>query len=163
MTDLKNRAMEIIDQLFCENRPMEHRDYSVVFDALEEIEPLGDRDKELEELWVQFGDVPMDLDTECIEEAFGEFPAGTHCEDIWHWFDERHSKGVAYLMYNGIEDYVPETRRLYGLKKLCVECESQNCQFNHGGECRFALVHEREPRITDDDGCIDYDYQEGEC
>lgn len=160
MSDLKERAIEVIDQLHSESR-IEYSDYCTVYDALEEIDPLLDRDKELEELWTQFGYVPMDPDTECIEEAFGEFPAGTHREDIWHWFDERHSKGVAYLMYNGIEDYVPETRRLYGLKKLCFECESQTCQFNYRGECRFSLVHERKPRITDDDGCIDYDYQEG--
>ena len=162
MTDLKNRALEIIDQLHCEGSSMEHRDYSVIFDALEEIEPLCSRDEELKELWAQFCGVPIDPDTECMGEPFLGFPAGTHREDIWHWFDERHSKGVAYLMYNGIEDYVPETRRLYGLKKLCFECESKDCQFNHGGECRFALVHERKPRINDIDGCIDYDYQEGE-
>ena len=87
---------------------------------------------------------------------------GIHREEIWHWFDERHSKGVAYLLYGGAEDYVPETKRLYGLRRSCFECESQTCQFNHGGECRFALVHERKPRITDDDGCIDYDYREGD-
>jgi len=27
------------------------------------------------------------------------FPAGTEREEIWHWFDERHPKGVAYLLY----------------------------------------------------------------
>lgn len=48
------------------------------------------------------------------------------------------------------------------MKSLCFECESCSCQFNHGGECRFAMVHERKPRINDYDGCIDYDYQEGE-
>ena len=24
---------------------------------------------------------------------------GIHREEIWHWFDVRHSKGVAYLLY----------------------------------------------------------------
>ena len=57
---------------------------------------------------------------------------------------------------------MPETKRLYSLSKLCFECESRDCQYNHGGECRFALVHERKARITDEDGCIDYDYQEGD-
>ncbi len=56
-------------------------------------------DAVLEELWRQFGDVPMDPETECIEEAFLNFPAGTFREDIWHWFDQRHSKGIAHLMY----------------------------------------------------------------
>ncbi|MCI9258461.1 hypothetical protein [Acutalibacter sp.] len=29
------------------------------------------------------------------------FPADTFREDVWHWFDDRHSKGVSYLMYGG--------------------------------------------------------------
>lgn len=34
-----------------------------------------------------------------MDEPFLGFPAGTHREDIWHWFDERHSRGVAYLLH----------------------------------------------------------------
>lgn len=56
-------------------------------------------DKELENLWDYFSDIPMNPETECIEEAFIDFPVGTHREEIWHWFDERHSKGVFYLLY----------------------------------------------------------------
>ena len=41
-----------------------------------------------------------------------------------------------------------EVGQLLYLKNLCIECESTSCQFNHGGECRFALVHERKPRIN---------------
>lgn len=49
-----------------------------------------------------------------------------------------------------------EVGRLLYLKNLCIECKSISCQFNHYGECRFALVHERKPRINDYDGwCID--------
>ena len=136
--------------------------YICIRDGLEYFESLKERDQALENMWNEFADVPMNPDTECMEEPFLDFPAGTRREDIWHWFDERHSKGVAYLLYEGAEDYVPETKRLYGLSKLCFECESKTCKFNHGGECRFALVHERKARITDDDGCIDYDYQEGD-
>lgn len=55
-----------------------------------------------------------------------------------------------------------EVGRLLKLNSLCFECESASCQYNHHGECRFPLVHERCPRINDYDGCIDYDYQEGE-
>jgi len=46
--------------------------------------------------------------------------------------------------------------------KYDLECESCDCCYNHGGECRFAMVHERKPRIDDDGGCIDYNCQEGE-
>lgn len=56
-------------------------------------------DRKLEKFWEQFEDVPMDPVTECMEAPFLDFPAGTHREEIWHWFDERHSKGVAYLLY----------------------------------------------------------------
>lgn len=59
----------------------------------------GKMDAELEELWGEFGDIPMNPETECIEEPFLGFPAGTNREEIWHWFDDRHSKGVVYLLY----------------------------------------------------------------
>ena len=128
----------------------------------EEMPTLRFRDEGLGGVWYALGDVPVDPETEKIEDAFMWWPAGTDREDIWRWFDERHSKGVAYLLYGGAENYVQETKRLYELKKTCFECESSSCQYNHQGECRFALVHERKPRITDEDGCIDYDFNEGE-
>jgi len=40
----------------------------------------------------------MNPETEEIEQDWNGFPAGTHREDIWHWFDENHSKGVGWLM-----------------------------------------------------------------
>lgn len=39
-------------------------------------------------LWNDFGNVPMNPDTECIEEDWHGFPAGTFREDIWHWFED---------------------------------------------------------------------------
>ena len=62
------------------------------------IEKLSLDDKKLEFLWEEFGDVLVD-DDECILDDFLGFECGTHREEIWHWFDERHSKGVAFLMY----------------------------------------------------------------
>ena len=112
------------------------------------IPTLKERDKRLERLWAEFGDVPMDPETECIEEPFLGFPAGTNREELWHWFDKRHSKGVAYLLYRDGIDRTDQFSKLVYLKNLCIECESTSCQFNHGGECRFALVHERKPRIN---------------
>ena len=64
--------------------------------------------------WKNLSDVPFteDEDGRLILEKeyklmFGSreiavFPAGTDREEIWHWFDEKHPKGVVYLM-NGIE------------------------------------------------------------
>lgn len=86
----KNRKMNFMNNL---------KPKAVRIDALDEIEPLVDRDKEIEELWELFEDVPMNPETEQIENSFMEFPVGTDREEIWHWFDEQHSKGVHYLLY----------------------------------------------------------------
>lgn len=51
-------------------------------------------------LWTEFGDIPMDPKTECIEQTWHGFPAGTHREEIWHWFEETFQISVAKdLMY----------------------------------------------------------------
>ncbi len=58
-------------------------------------------DPDLEQLWDAFGDTTInDLDE--IEEPFLDFPAGTYRFDIWHWFDERYSKGVYFLAYGSL-------------------------------------------------------------
>ena len=62
------------------------------------------KDREVERLWDDLADVEFDdsdfLDRDMtLVENWLEFPAGTPREDIWHWFDERHSKGVYYLLY----------------------------------------------------------------
>lgn len=58
-----------------------------------------DFDTELEELWDGLEDVPMNPETECIEQDYKVFPAGTSKAAIWQYFDKRHSKGVHYLLY----------------------------------------------------------------
>ena len=57
-------------------------------------------DRRVEELWQEFADIPMNPVTECMEAPFQVFPVGTSREDIWKWFDEHHSKGVVFLLYN---------------------------------------------------------------
>ena len=54
-------------------------------------------DAELETLWDELEDVTISED-ECILSSWRDFPAGTHREEIWYWFDEHHSKGVGWLM-----------------------------------------------------------------
>ena len=132
-----------------EKGALDRKEIALLLDALTNIDTLAERDAHLEELWADFGNAPMDPDTEKLEADFHIFPEGTDREDVWHWFDERHSKGVAYLLYSGAEDYVSETKRLYGLSKLCNDCDKNR-------ECRFALVHERKPAINDDGGCLEY-------
>lgn len=60
-------------------------------------------DLALEQLWQAFGDISMNPETECVEAPFLNFPAGTHREEIWHWFDKYYSKGVAALMYPSVK------------------------------------------------------------
>lgn len=51
--------------------------------------------EEFEMLWSKFGDVPMNPETECIEEEWNGFPAGTHREQIWFWFENTFNVSVA--------------------------------------------------------------------
>lgn len=53
---------------------------------------------QIEDLWHLLEDVPMNPETEEMEEEFFGFPIGTHREEIWHWFDERYGGGVHALM-----------------------------------------------------------------
>lgn len=103
----------------------------------------AERDTKLEALWREFSNIPIDPETEGIEEEFHYFPIGTHREEIWHWFDERHSKGVYYLLY----------------RVNSPDCDSETCAFNSNGQCRFPLVSGRQPRLHDN-GCDDYYYKE---
>ncbi len=57
------------------------------------------RDQALKNLWTKFTEVPINVETECIEVPFLHFPTGTSKEEIWQWFDIRYSKGVAALLY----------------------------------------------------------------
>ena len=56
----------------------------------------------IKSLWEEFGDVPMNPDTECIEEDWLTFKKGAHREEIWHWFEEHFGISVADLMYGGM-------------------------------------------------------------
>lgn len=46
-------------------------------------------------LWSRFGDIPMDPDTEEIEEEWNGFEKYTFREDIWHWFEDTFNVSVA--------------------------------------------------------------------
>ena len=76
----------------------ERLDYQ--YDAFMDEDHLTD--SEVEELWRSLDDVPMNPETERMEKPFLIFPAHTPREEIWKWFDKRHSKGIAFLLY-GIE------------------------------------------------------------
>lgn len=58
-------------------------------------------DKMVEKLWEGLEDIPFyeEKSEQYIEEDYLDFEEGTSKEDICHWFDERHSKGVHFLLY----------------------------------------------------------------
>lgn len=52
-------------------------------------------DSYLEEVWREFANTPIDEDGENIDEDFFIWKKGHDRMDIWRWFDECHSKGLA--------------------------------------------------------------------
>ena len=124
------------------------------------IDTLQERDAELERLWDEFADVPMNPETEEMEEPFLHFSAGTNREAIWHWFDERHSKGVVYLLYGTEPKYsLKNMAPLVRAQSLCCECDCETCVFNPKGICMVPFVTENAPGLSED-GCTDYCYKE---
>ena len=123
------------------------------------IPKLKERDKRLEQLWAEFADVPMNPETEKMEEPFLHFPARTDREEIWHWFDERHSKGVVYLLYGTEPKYsFKNMASLVHAQSLCTECDAEHCVFNPDGICKAPFVIGRTPSLSDD-GCADFCYK----
>ena len=124
------------------------------------MDTLQTRDAKLEQLWGEFADVPMNPETEEMEEPFLHFPVGTNREEIWHWFDERHSKGVVYLLYGTEPKYsLKNMAPLVRAQSLCCECGSETCVFNPKGICMVPFVTGNAPGLSED-GCTDYCYKE---
>lgn len=155
MSELNTAAREIMNRL---RNTIDYRDYSIVMDALDEIPTIEETDKELEKLWAEFEDVPMNPDTECIDEEFLGFPRETYRDEIWHWFDKRYSKGVAYLLYGGSVDKASELSIAAYLKSKCFDCDKTTCRYNVRGECKFPLIYEKMPLSTGKGrGCLNYE------
>lgn len=58
-------------------------------------------DIELKNLWYLFSDVSFDENEDAelvLANDFYCFEKGTSRNYIWHWFDEKYSKGVGYML-----------------------------------------------------------------
>lgn len=64
-------------------------------DYEEEYMMVDENLMEAKKLWAELEDVPMDCKTECMDAPFLHFPAGTHREEIWHWFEDKFNISVA--------------------------------------------------------------------
>lgn len=114
---------------------------------------LKERDVLLEKKWDEFTDVPMNPETERIEQDFLHFPVGTQRIDIWRWFNERHSKGVCYLLYgdelNSLLEFIksevsfrlneilqfPEGSLTENIVQACIKalCDNTDSLFDYDG------------------------------
>lgn len=99
-----NNCMEVFDErelIYDENEDMEFCPYcgkgGCIMDLGEEELEMKLTDAEIEKLWDELEDVPIDED-EYLDIDWKVWSKGTHREEIWHWFDENHSKGVGWLM-----------------------------------------------------------------
>lgn len=69
-----------------------------VFDPeYQEVQRFTSLDSLLEKIWISKKVVPL-TNEDTIAANWFIFPTGTDVEDIWRWFDERYSGGVAKLM-----------------------------------------------------------------
>ncbi len=156
MSEMKEAALEALEMERGED--MNYCHYSMIDAATTEIDTLAERDAELEKLWAELADVPFDdgdplKHDMVLAETWRQFKAGTSREDIWHWFDERHSKGVYYLLH-GAEIDEDKVKKLLKLADLCDDCESDWCAYNADGVCRYALVRGMKPEWSDHHGCL---------
>lgn len=123
-----------------------------------QMDTLKSRDRALEMMWDELADVPFDEDENgrlILSEGWMCFEAGTEREDVWRWFDERHSCGVAYLLHGDGVDRTCKSAQLLYFSELCDDCVSRDCAYNSAGECRYPMVHHRVPIITKEDGCTE--------
>jgi len=112
---LENKKVDDIedDQIFMETEYeviktyCEDHKYSISNEDLEIIKNRGLEDyyadwKQMyvEDLWEEFGEVPMNPETEKIEMEWNNFPPGTHREEIWHWFEDQFKISVAQDLMN---------------------------------------------------------------
>ena len=57
------------------------------------------KDKLIESLWDEFKDIPTDADNEVIESDFHIWSKGEYVTTIQSWFNNKHSKGIRFLIY----------------------------------------------------------------
>lgn len=67
----------------------------LIQERIENLKSPKEVDNFLSALWEEFANVPVDEDSDNIEDSFYIWKIGTGKLDIWHWFDDNHSLGLA--------------------------------------------------------------------
>ena len=104
------------------------------FEAVKEIvnaKEESERISAAKELWVEFGEISMNPETECIEEEWHGFSAGTFREDIWHWFEETFNVSVAEDLMGLQEE---NSMKKYSIWKTNGKNDMFCCQIEAKGE-----------------------------
>lgn len=87
---IPNNAMELKNVLTQEKEKR---------DKMKEGNISKETDTILKKIWAELGDVLVHPETEKLESSFSVFEKGADkYEDVWRWFDERYSGGVAALL-----------------------------------------------------------------
>lgn len=87
-------------------------DYILETGELEKIRLQENSDYQVEQLWEELEDVPVYENEKyelCLDVDWQGWSKGTTQDEIWHWFDENHSKGIGWLM-NEYESNTTSTR-----------------------------------------------------
>lgn len=99
--DIINTSPEAVSAIEKGLLPISHHEFMLISDFLDIKFPYREGEvtnfwtqKELENLWEKFGDIPVDED-ECIDVDFYIWEKGTEKYEIWHWFDEHCLNGLA--------------------------------------------------------------------
>ena len=81
----------------------------------------------IKDLWLDFGNVPMNPNTECIEEEWNGFAAGWHRTSICDWFEESYGVSVVkdlmglqekMIMAKYIVDYYETYGKTYEVEEI---------------------------------------------
>lgn len=92
-------------------------------------------------LWQTLGDIPIDGD-ERIEQSFKHFPAGTHREDIWYWFEDEFNVSVAVDLMGTKSDTLVKSPSLDDLLEVWTVSEPRQWENDHGPPDWFAVCND---------------------
>ena len=67
----------------------------LILERIENMKSQKEIDNFLSALWDEFSNVPVDEDTDTIDDSFYIWEIGTDKSDVWHWLDDNHSLGLA--------------------------------------------------------------------